>query len=225
MGLQASPCTLHLPCSRSLQSPTIRGAPPQAQHSIRVGGWPLPDGDSTPQDTPSLPWHNSISAQPPHIHLHCLVVLDGVYRTIEGAGIPRRARPHPPTRISWARLLKRVFDIDLEPCPQCGDPLTIIAAIEDPPSSPRSSRIWARPPGHRPEHRRGPSIDSNWPSMRAPVVKPRRQVIFNLLSLFSSACAEKVSAGVIHALSTDEDLLSIVVGGQRVNNSGPSDHR
>ena len=56
-----------------------------------------------------------------------------------------------------------------------------------------------------------------------PVVKPRRQIISNLLWLFSSACAEKVSAGVIHALSTDEDFLSIVVGGQRVNNSGLSD--
>jgi hypothetical protein len=58
-----------------------------------------------------------------------------------------------------------------------------------------------------------------------PVVKPRRQIISNLLWLFSSACAEKVSAGVIHALSTDEDFLSIVVGGQSVNNSGPSDQR
>ncbi|MCA1603365.1 MAG: hypothetical protein LC776_17570, partial [Acidobacteria bacterium] len=50
---------------------------------------------------------------------------------------------------------------------------------------------------------------------------PGAQISFNLLWLFSSACAEKVSAGVIHALSTDEDFLSIVVGGQRVNNPGP----
>ena len=47
-GLQASLCTLHLPCSRSSQSPYHSGAPPQAQHSIRVGGWPLPDGDLHP---------------------------------------------------------------------------------------------------------------------------------------------------------------------------------
>ncbi|MGH8562643.1 MAG: hypothetical protein ACREXW_00605 [Gammaproteobacteria bacterium] len=32
----------------------------------------------------------------------------------------------------WARLLKRVFEIDIEHCPQCGGPLTIIAAIVDP---------------------------------------------------------------------------------------------
>ena len=34
-----------------------------------------------------------------------------------------------PARISWARLLKRVFDIDLERCPNCGGQLKIIAAI------------------------------------------------------------------------------------------------
>jgi hypothetical protein len=38
-----------------------------------------------------------------------------------------------PARMSWARLLKRVFDIDIEHCPNCGGALKIIAAIEDPP--------------------------------------------------------------------------------------------
>ena len=37
-----------------------------------------------------------------------------------------------PARLSWARLLKRVFDIDIERCPNCGGALKIIAAIEDP---------------------------------------------------------------------------------------------
>jgi hypothetical protein len=43
--------------------------------------------------------------------------------------------PHPlaPARLGWARLLKRVFDIDIAQCPQCGGTLTIIAAIKDPP--------------------------------------------------------------------------------------------
>ncbi len=36
-------------------------------------------------------------------------------------------------RMSWARLLKRVFDIDVEHCPNCGGALKIIAAIDDPP--------------------------------------------------------------------------------------------
>ena len=34
-----------------------------------------------------------------------------------------------PARISWARLLKRVFEIDLEHCPNCDGELKIIAAI------------------------------------------------------------------------------------------------
>src|SRR5215831_8425062 len=50
-------------------------------------------------------------------------------------------RPRPITaqgqgetpRMSWARLLKRVFDIDVKHCPNCGGALKIIAAIEDPP--------------------------------------------------------------------------------------------
>ena len=35
-------------------------------------------------------------------------------------------------RMSWAQLLKRVFAIDITTCPQCGGPLTILSAIEDP---------------------------------------------------------------------------------------------
>ena len=37
-----------------------------------------------------------------------------------------------PARMGWARLLKRVFDLDLEHCPQCGGEFRIIAAIEEP---------------------------------------------------------------------------------------------
>jgi hypothetical protein len=33
-----------------------------------------------------------------------------------------------PARLSWARLLKRVFNIDIDHCPHCGGPLKIIAA-------------------------------------------------------------------------------------------------
>jgi hypothetical protein len=43
--------------------------------------------------------------------------------------------PHPsaPVRLSFAQLLKRVFDIDIAQCPHCGGTLKIIAAIEHPP--------------------------------------------------------------------------------------------
>lgn len=36
------------------------------------------------------------------------------------------------SRIAWARLLKRVFAIDVETCRLCGDKMKIIAAIEEP---------------------------------------------------------------------------------------------
>ncbi|MCB0385750.1 MAG: transposase [Bdellovibrionales bacterium] len=36
------------------------------------------------------------------------------------------------SRISWARLFKRVFGIDVETCRLCGSKMKIIAAIEDP---------------------------------------------------------------------------------------------
>jgi rRNA maturation endonuclease Nob1 len=32
--------------------------------------------------------------------------------------------------MSWARLLKRVFDIDIKRCPNCGGALKIIAAMK-----------------------------------------------------------------------------------------------
>jgi hypothetical protein len=41
--------------------------------------------------------------------------------------------PAAPVPMSWARLLKRVFEIDIEQCPRCGGALKIIAAIEHPP--------------------------------------------------------------------------------------------
>ena len=50
---------------------------------------------------------------------------------------PASAEPacayHRAARLSWARLLKRVFAIDLEQCPNCGGELKIIAAIIDAP--------------------------------------------------------------------------------------------
>ena len=53
-------------------------------------------------------------------------VAAGIHAT---AGRPGAAHaPGAATRMSWARLLKRVFDIDIERCPQCGGNLKIIAA-------------------------------------------------------------------------------------------------
>jgi hypothetical protein len=40
---------------------------------------------------------------------------------------------HRPVRLSWAKLLKRVFEIDMAHCPNCGGELKIIAAILEQP--------------------------------------------------------------------------------------------
>ena len=40
---------------------------------------------------------------------------------------------HRPVRLSWAKRLKRVFDLDLDHCPNCGGELKIIAAILEQP--------------------------------------------------------------------------------------------
>ena len=48
--------------------------------------------------------------------------------TCEANGAHRR-----PVRLGWARLLKRVFELDLEHCPNCGGELKIIAAILEAP--------------------------------------------------------------------------------------------
>ena len=64
----------------------------------------------------------------PHFKYRCMVVPK-----------PKLAQPPsdevkaPKSRVSWARLLKRVFGLDVETCPACGDKMKIIAAIEDPP--------------------------------------------------------------------------------------------
>ena len=51
----------------------------------------------------------------------------------ENTGEPADEHAHgAPARLGWARLLKRVFGIDLEHCPQCGGDFKIIAAIEEP---------------------------------------------------------------------------------------------
>ena len=42
-------------------------------------------------------------------------------------------RASPPVRLSWARLLMRVVDLDLAHCPNCGGELKIIAAILEQP--------------------------------------------------------------------------------------------
>ena len=60
------------------------------------------------------------------------VVIVNPQRRLNPRGFLNRWSGIPPVRMGWARLLERVFGIDIEHCPQCGGDLKIIAAIEEP---------------------------------------------------------------------------------------------
>ena len=68
----------------------------------------------------------------PHAKLRAAIVPSPVDDAPEQASDRTHAQPSP-ARLSWARLLKRVFQIDVERCPACGGTLKIIAAIVEPP--------------------------------------------------------------------------------------------
>ena len=54
-------------------------------------------------------------------------------QTTQPADCEASCAHHRPVRLSWAKLLKRVFEIDMEHCPNCGGELKIIAAILEQP--------------------------------------------------------------------------------------------
>ena len=66
----------------------------------------------------------------PNAKLRSQVVPVPAQQTTTGEGDCEHAHSKP-LRMTWARLLKRVFDIDIEQC-QCGGKLKLIAIIEEP---------------------------------------------------------------------------------------------
>jgi Putative transposase len=46
----------------------------------------------------------------------------------------KEAKHGRPVRLGWAKLLKRVFNLELEHCPNCGGELKVIAAILERPA-------------------------------------------------------------------------------------------
>ena len=59
---------------------------------------------------------------------------------------------HRPVRLSWASLLKRVFAVDLEHCPNCGGELKIMAAILEAPVIEKILMHLGLQAGHRLAH-------------------------------------------------------------------------
>ena len=66
----------------------------------------------------------------PNAKLRSKVVPTPAQKTTAGEGDCQHAHSKP-LRMTWARLLKRVFDIDVEQC-KCGGKLKLIAVIEEP---------------------------------------------------------------------------------------------
>ena len=72
-------------------------------------------------------------------------------------------------RLSWAKLLKRVFELDLEHCPNCGGELKIIAAILEAPVIEKilmHPRLQARAPPRSPARSQAlQRLDDPYPSL------------------------------------------------------------
>ena len=72
----------------------------------------------------------------PNAKLRALVVPQGpepAAQEVKPAQCEAICAHHRPVRLRWAKLLKRVFDLDLEHCPNCGGELKVIAAILEAP--------------------------------------------------------------------------------------------
>ena len=76
----------------------------------------------------SLPWRART-----HAKLRAQIVPSAPLNAHEACDPHAQTSPAlAPARMSWACLLKRVLDIDVEHCPNCGGRLKIIAAIVEP---------------------------------------------------------------------------------------------
>ncbi len=80
-------------------------------HLIRFHGVLAPNSTLRPQIVPEKPYHATVPAD----------------------DHKDESPPSAQNRLRWALLLKRVFEIDMTVCSNCGGPLTLIAAIVDPP--------------------------------------------------------------------------------------------
>jgi hypothetical protein len=68
----------------------------------------------------------------PHANLRAQIVPSAPLNAHQACDHHAQSPPASPAHMSWACLLKRVFDIDVEYCTCCGGRLKIIAAIVDP---------------------------------------------------------------------------------------------
>jgi Putative transposase len=100
----------------------------------------------------------------PNAKLRAKVVPRPCEEPAQGAPSPEdgEAAQGRPMRLGWAKLLKRVFNLDLEHCPNCGGELKVIAAILERPAIEKILThvgLDARPPPRSPARGQMPLQD------------------------------------------------------------------
>ena len=111
--------------------PLPHWGPPYPKANTILGGatlWVL--RGRKPADYKGVGFHGVLA---PHAKLRTQSVASAPLNAHEACDPHAQTSPAlAPARMSWACLLKRVFEIDIERCPRCGGRLKIIAAIVDP---------------------------------------------------------------------------------------------
>jgi hypothetical protein len=74
------------------------------------------------------------------------------------------AQPASPSRANWARLLRRIFEVDPLLCPRCGASLAVVAVLTDPKVVDRILRHLTERGLATSVHARGPPSDATDPS-------------------------------------------------------------
>jgi hypothetical protein len=51
---------------------------------------------------------------------------------MDGPGPEAESRARRAAKIAWAKMIRKVYEVDPRLCPECGAPMRVIALIEDP---------------------------------------------------------------------------------------------
>ena len=147
--------------------------PDRGQHLVRYCGWyssrsrgarrsrtgsPLPAVSPQHVLATTLPAQSAATpGQPPTTDLPPLAAVPSP----PAAASPpptttRQSPPRRPSRASWARLLRRVLEVDPLRCPRCGSEMKVISVIDDPSVVQTILRHIRRTGGRDPFEQRGP---------------------------------------------------------------------
>jgi len=100
--------------------------PPPKFHMVRYYGVLAPAHAIRPAIIPQTP------ILPPPKQLAMFLPSADVERIATSPdSLAEQVRVPSPSRIAWARLLARVFAIDVERCQRCGGPMRVVAAVTD----------------------------------------------------------------------------------------------